>query len=130
MRGIVIQPKKEHKTQGSIALKKPSTSGRKYCDQKKIRTKEEKQKIMILMIFKALREFAEQSENKTICLETPRNSVKNGECIHSDESCEEMNFEDLIQLVQQCVDSEYWINDDDLYLYVKKIVFSIKSKEF
>ena len=27
MRGIVIQPKKEHKTQGSIALKKPSSLG-------------------------------------------------------------------------------------------------------
>ena len=146
MRGAIIfsSSSSDKKIHHSIGMKKPMlTSQQRTLHSQK---KEEKEKIIFLMILRALTEFYKEIDPEDICYHSPRNSVNS---IASDQSPmdlevpkvsedssdseeetderNEMDLNDLVALTIKYLGGNSYDNDETLYSIVKKLVFSFKK---
>ena len=125
MRGVVVETKTERKSHSSIAMKKPILQIQ--TPRERGMSKQEKEKIIILMIIDALREYYKlKEEGSEICYETPGNSMTNGE-VNSEDST--VSFAELYEFVLHFIDEENWSSHESLFEYVKHLIFHIKSHQ-
>ena len=128
MRGYYVEIPTEKKRLGSTGMKKPVMATK----TNNTREKKEKEKMIVLMIIQAMREYYSEMEAMDVCLNSTQHSIATAEDTmktEKEEKTEEIDFKAFFNSVYQYVENDFTLSSDVLYAYIKKQVIKYKRSQ-
>lgn len=124
--GIQSEPRvEERKRRGSTGLKKPVLESH----SKSIRSEKQnqKEKLIVLLILRALKEFYDETEGNDVCMHSPRSMETTMMNTTIGQKEESLDFEMFYMAIEQCLHQQDVMDEDSLFHYIKQLVYSFKK---